>query len=387
MPTDELKKLKADSAKWASKAKSDNVKFEECIHNANLALACLLIQSRKSDEQHSAFESWKTSRFSAFQFIDLVDECVQRHSEDNVWEYHVRYLVLMVLDWHHYSGLFFKEVKGDEHTCSYHFSQEIAIDFIYRTKDKLHASDSAKLDWCISLESPHCIRKLARKIVASSAYSWDVLKYFLTSTSTFHGEIISNDKIYLMACLFGEEVRLAWSKSDLTDPQYQAVFDVDLALYSRDANGIIKAYEPYISKAAADSTLGRQWYEALRSLWDYSLHKQNLEALTNRFDVSTSHEHTFQHQNVVEPVYLFLHSQFLHHKYNSELMEKLNDFGFHSYEEALKGKLELKRLNGDLYIRLLISEKCRDYAQHRDDLAYMTWKESTKKTMILPINM
>ena len=52
-------------------------------------------------------------------------------------------------------------------------------------------------------------------------------------------------------------------------------------------------------------------------------------------------------------------------------MEKLNDFGFHSYEEALKGKLELKRLNGDLYIRLLISEKCRDYALHRDDLAYI----------------
>ena len=376
MSTDELTKLENDSAKCLQNFKSRNLYCEEYIHNANLAQARLLKQSRPPAVQHSAFASWKTWGFSAAKFINFISKCMQDYS-GNDWRKHVKYLADDAIQWHHHSSLFFKEAKGDEYTCNYHMEQRIAIDFLYRTKVRLNSSDNAELERCISSESPYSIRKLARRIVASNGYSRDDLRYIQHCTYCYDDVSNYTDKITLMANLFGEELRLAWSESDLMDPQYQlqgpgVAFDVESALYSVDANGIVKAYEQCILKAAADVNIYRKCFNALHYLWEISLHKQKLEVLTKRFDVSTSSQHTSQHENVVVPAFLLINCNTFLRKYdNSEFMEKLNFHQFHSYEDALKGKRKLRQVDGELYNRLIMIEKCREYVQHKDDIAYI----------------
>ena len=376
LSTCSLTKLENNSAKCLQNFMCPTIYCEEYIHKANKALAKLLKQNKQTTLQHSAFESWKNSGFAASQFIGLVNECVQKHS-DKDWRHHVKFLAKKAMNWHYYTNLYYKEVKVDEHTSNYHLAQYIAINFIYRTKVRLNSSDNAELERCISIESPNGIRQLARKIVASNEYSKEDLGYILLCTSSYDAGSIYADKITLMAFLLCEEIGLAWSENDLMNSQYQlqgpgVAFDVETALYCSDVNGIIKAYDQCISKTAADVSVNKKCSEALQYLWQISLHKHKLEVLTDRFNVSTSYQQTSQHENVVEPAFLLLNSYSYLQKYdNREFMERLQNHHFHSYEDALKGKRKLRQVDGELYNRLLMIEKCRDYVQHKDDIAYI----------------
>ena len=369
MCTCELTKLENDSTICLQNLKSLTLYCVEYVHKANLALARLLKQIRLPVIQNSAFDSWKTSGFSASQFIGVVKECV-----DKDWRDHGTFLAQGALEWHYNSNLYFREVRGDECTSNYHVTQYIGIDFIYRTKDKLNSSDNAQLESCIRLESPYGMCKLARKIVASNEYTWDDLNYIQHHTSSVRADIVGTNKIALMAFLFGEEIRLAWCESELMKLQGPGVarFEVESVLYNNDAKGIVKAYEHCIDKAAVDESVNKKCFDALQLLWNISLHKHQLEVLTNKFDVSTSYHHTLQHQNVVEPAVLLLNSTSYLQKFdNKEFLDKLRKHGFHSYEDALTGKRKLKQLDDELYNRLVMIEKCRDYVQHKDDIAYI----------------
>ena len=127
-----------------------------------------------------------------------------------------------------------------------------------------------------------------------------------------------------------------------------------------------------LARLLLDVSVNKKCSEALQYLWQISLHKHKLEVLTDRFNVSTSYQQTSQHENVVEPAFLLLNSYSYLQKYdNREFMERLQNHHFHSYEDALKGKRKLRQVDGELYNRLLMIEKCRDYVQHKDDIAYI----------------
>ena len=373
MSTDELKKLETDSSQGMIKT-NFNVECEMSIHSANFALAKLLLQSRQSFVSHSAIDSWIDSGLSASQFIVLVNEYMQEHSDD--WKHRIEFLAIDAMRWHESTGLYYKDVKGEEYTYKHHLGQKIAIDFIYRTKYSLNSSDNAELDRCISIKSPYSISKLAKRIAASNEYSRENIKYIYYGEYSSDYDNVFSDKITLMAYIFNETVRLAWRENDLMDLEQQlqgpgVAFDVEMVMNSRDGSGIVNAYEKCISDAA-DESADKKCSETLHYLWQISLHKHNLELLISRFDVSTSSQHTSQHENVVVPAFLLINCNTFLRKYdNSEFMEKLNGHQFHSYEDALKGKSKLRQVDGELYNRLIMIEKCRDYVQHKDDIAYI----------------
>ena len=376
MSTDELTKLEIDSKKWLLEAQSAKTSCEEYIHAANLALISLLLKGRQTAVQHSAFDSWKASGFSASQFFALVKECVHEHSDN--WKNHIEFLALGAMEWHQNTELYYKKVKGNESSSNYHRAQHIAIDFIYHTKVKLNSLDSAKLDECISSGSPYSIRQLARRIAASNDYKWVDLKIIQFGTSSVHDDIIDNDQIFLMACLFCEEIRLFWRESNLMNPENQnqgpgITFDVNSALRSTGANEIVNAFEQCcIGAAAAGNRDAENCVEALQYLRNISFHKHTIDLLTSRLDLSADNQHTTQHKNVVEPALLHLNSKFfLKTAYNNEFMKKLINYNIYSYEEALAKKRDLKQKDLELYKRLLIIEKCRDYERHKDGIAFI----------------
>ena len=307
----ELVKLENDSAEYLKKGVFHTHFCEEYLHKANSALARLFKQSKEAAVQLSTFDSWKESRFSASNFFDVVAECVQRHSVSN-WRIFVRFLGIGAIQWHQNTGLFFKGVKGEDYTFNYHNQHLIAIDFIYRSKLKLNSSDIAELERYIRDKSPYSVRKLARRIVASDKYSKEDLIQIQSCSSFYNDTSNYGDRITFMAYLFCEELRLAWKESELLDHQSQdpvVSFDVESALYSKDANGIAKAFEHCMSRAA-DVGANTKCLEALEFMWKISLHRSELEQLTNRFDVSSCYHHNSQHRNVVEPAYILLKARF-----------------------------------------------------------------------------
>ena len=376
MSIEELERLEHDSEKLLQKAKAENAHCESYIHGANLALAKLLRQSKPSAEQHYA-NSWKDSKFSAAKFLELIKGSMQEYSEKERRE-HTKSLADNAIKWHHNTHLFLKEVRGEKSTDSnYHEAQHIAIDFIYLTKVKLIPSDSAVLESCIQIKSVHGVYGIARHILATDQYSTETLQSIQSGTEYIHDDVIYADKVTQLAYAFGEELRLAWSEDEYKDAQFPLnekgiSFDVRSYLDNKDSNGIVKAYEQCISEADEAGLNGKDCSVSLSSLWKVTFHRKNLEVLKNRYYESKNEQDTILHSCIFNPAFILINSKLYLEEFDKKrFMERLRTHDIHSYEDALKRKLELKQMDSELYKRLMLREKCLEYEQHKDDFAHI----------------
>ena len=393
--SDELEKLELDSAKWEKDAILNGASCEMYIHRGNQALIRLFKLRKPFGEMHAAYDSWMEWGFDASKFIDLIKEDKPKYSEEE-WKIRFKKMADDAISWHNCTEEFLKNVKGNEGGAHYRHAQRVAIEFIYRTKTTLNSSDNAELERCIKGDSVEGVRKLARDVVDFQQYTKPQLRYSL-QVSYFDAVLADLDNITLMAYVFCQEILLALSEYALFDAQLllgplgiafdlKAALDKKAILFDKGSSLIVETYQMCARKVEAESYVGVQEKcdDALQNLWDISIYKQNLEVLTNKFNGTTDSHYASLHNIVVQPAFIYLRCKSFRDRLNlQEFLGKLRLRGFYSLDEATKGKLKLKQLDGELYNTLLLLEKSTEYYLS-DDFKYIRDDFNNMKKKLKP---
>ena len=359
----ELDELARTSEAKATKALSDGANGEEFVQGANAALAKLIRQGKPSAVKQTTYDVWKNSGFAAAEFLAMIKEST------NLGE-----LVDYSGEWH--SSIALHEQRSGEGALEVkqHNANLTAIPFIYRGMVLLDALDRAEFEKCIKEESLDGIRALAKKIITSGKYPKQTLLRLLETTH-YQNDSIDAHKLAMLTRGFGEAARLA--EDELLQSQIQGkllasgnAFDVSAAFDSKDPMEIVKAYEECSSKAAVD--VNNLCAQAMRNMMSIAMRKQVLEDLGNRFSNTAEDKETSNLKNVIGPAVILLKSKrLLKELDNDDFITKLKHYHIQTYEEALKEKRKLKYMDSELYKRLLLIEKSREYLQHKDDFEYL----------------
>lgn len=343
------------------------------VHNANSHLARLFKMRKPPKVQQATFDAWKNSGLSAIKFMDLVKES-KPHFPDGE---HCKRLADFASIWHLSTGRFLKMNGEDSQEGKYHIAQWAAINFLFFGLVHLNASDSVEFEECIKAESFEGICSLAKKVLSSDQYSRTVLGDVRMTTSSNVATKV--DKIVQLTNGFNRGIRLAWEEDNLQNVQAKLKsrgidFDVKSAVNSNDPKEIIKAYEQCISRAADLSTKNRSVH-VVQIIWDITSIESDLKTLQNLFNKSRGpvyNKSSFRLRNVVEPALILINSKrIIEDLVNDDFAVKLKDYGIELRNVTLDQMTSLRGKDEELYNRLFLVQKSRDYLEHIDDIAYI----------------
>ena len=342
------------------------------IHMANAAVAMVLKKGKPSAVQQTTFEAWKGSGLSAEKFTDLLKEGMQHYSKQELAA-HYDDLVDHATSWHRNMTFCVRLLGEHLEDVEKHHSHDVAIQFIYRALVTLNDTDGAELEKCIKEESIDGIRALARKTFSSSQYAMlENIKGKEFKYEDIDKNVAEHGSLTLLAYAFHGEILLAQKERNQTKSQTKLLshafaFDMNAIKTSKDVSN---AYNECINKVPGNED--SYCYNAINNMWEITTLRKYLEDITNKINGTAKNIYTSTAKNVLEPAIILLNSKSLLNRLdNAVFITKLKEYDIHSYEQALQEKRKLMDKDYDLYKRLLLIKKCREYVQHENDPEYI----------------
>ena len=97
-----------------------------------------------------------------------------------------------------------------------------------------------------------------------------------------------------------------------------------------------------------------------------------LEDLANKFNGSADNECSVELRDVLEPAIILIRSErIIQDLDNDQLIIKLKDHSIELNEVTLEQRATLQRKDEDLYTRMVLVQRSRDYLKHKNDIAYI----------------
>ena len=354
----ELNRLEIDSMNLFEQAKEHHARCEMNVHKANLNLARLL-KLKPNASLLPTFAAWKKSGFTGTNFMAVVKECLQHFPDRKYCEN----LKNVSTEWHVNTAAFLHSNGLDVKSGLSHYSKFTSIGFIYCGLTRPLEEHRLKFEKCIAEESFDGIRELARDIVISRSYSGNFFSDMMLPGMRMHDD----NKFALLANAFNLEIETVWTEQSQTE-----IFNIlqstglDADSFSKD---IIGAYEQCILEAADNVVKQKKCEELVQNVRECSHIRKKLENLMNMFYGTSNSEFSFFHDNLVEPAIILINS-----KNNYEYLydiDFLTALGVDSYEEALAQKQKLQIESKDLYNRLILIEKSREYLLKKNNFMHI----------------
>ena len=368
MSRTELQVFAQEQHQLAEIATEETRYAEHYGHKANRSLAKLLLQPKPASIKQSSFNAWKAAGFTGGnEFIDLVRECNDIGS-DEVLAHYSGHLTDNSKDWHESKGAFllrgpFNSAEQIKHSASCRL-----IPFIYRGITHLPPEQSAKFEAAMRAGSVEDMRALARELVKNN-YPERSMK--LLCNSVFFTEHLVDDKASRLAMAFKEEVNLSNVKEDIKRSIKDVKANLEIepnfgaALENREASTFVAQFKECVAKGIQGRVDCGNLVEQYATLY---YHQSNLELLSG-MEVKSKEIL----ESVLDPTIRLFNAQFyLEREDTPDFLAALKANGLASYEDAVSesGKLKLRQDDFELYKKLCLIEKYREYVQH-GDLAYI----------------
>ena len=364
----ELEAFAEEQNQLAIKAYSENRYTEQFGHQANQALAKLLLQPRPATIKQSTFDAWKAAGFTAgIEFIDLVRECNDIGSVEVLAGYS-GHLTQFSKEWNENQIGFLRSAPKGSGDTTKHLARKMVIPFIYRGITELPAEQSAKFEAAMRAGSVEDMRALARELI-NIDYSLE----HICGSVLFFEECLESDRSTRAVMAFREEMMVSTSRRGIEYrmEKLKANFGIEpkfgAALENKDASRFVAEFRECIAKGERERT---DCGDIVRFYYSLYNHLSNLEVLSD----SEEKKSTEIRKNVLDPAFNLFDAQlYLEEEDTPEFLAELNTKGFASFEDAVKeiGKLNFRQDNLELCKKLCLIEKYREYVRHSGDLAYI----------------
>ena len=353
------------------KAEEESLYAEFYGHSANQALAELLLQSKPATVKQATFDAWKAAGFTAgSEYINLVRECRSIGPPADLG-YYPGHLSDISKKWNESQGAYLMIGMQDFAGNDKHYANKIAIPFIFRGITHLRPEHSTKFEAAMLASSVEDMRVLAREVVQCGYYSEDLID--LLCETTHFDEQLAKNKTARVVMSFGEEVKVFHAREDIKrrlkdlKTNYGIEPSFGAALENRDASLFVSQFREHVAKGKPEYMECAKLVEQYDMLYYHLSHLEQMSDKEVKINIETR-------DNILNPAMLLFNAEmYLEKEDTPDFLNQLKAKGLASYEDAVKesGKLKLRQDNFELYKKLRLIEKCRDYVRHSNDFAYI----------------